>query len=86
MDSDIGVGKNWSRDSADRWVKFWRNCWERMWHVSMSMLMGSRKASSRACCSGVEAIVTERRADAVVLVSAGCAQKRSVGLLVKLQG
>lgn len=40
IDSEMGVGKNWSRDSAERWMKFCRNFSDSRWHFSMSMVMG----------------------------------------------
>lgn len=59
MDSETGVGRNWSRDSAASCVKVWRNACERAWHFSRLILIGCRKSCSRSDLSGVEPIAAD---------------------------
>jgi hypothetical protein len=45
MDSDMGVGRNWSSDSAESFLKVERKRWDSTCAVSRSIRSGSRKES-----------------------------------------
>ena len=57
MDSEIGVGRNWSSDSADSCLKFWTNSLESVRMMSLSTRRGLRNSSSEPCDEAMESMV-----------------------------